>query len=86
MFYIAKKIIRDTHNIKGMQIIQKDGSSSQSTVEHLHFHCIPFDAPDLSVWNYRNLEHTPFENAQLYSTNLEKIKKLAKRFDEKYDS
>ncbi len=86
MFYIAKKIIRDTHGIKGIQIIQKDGSTSQSTVEHLHFHCIPFDAPDLSVWNYRNLEHTPAENARLYRMNPKKIEKLAKRFDEKYDS
>ncbi len=86
MFYLAKKIIRETHGIKGMQIVQKDGATAQNTVEHLHFHCVPFDAPDLSVWNYRNLAHTPYENAELYRANSRKIEKLAKRFQDKYDS
>lgn len=86
MFYLAKKIIRETHGVKGMQIVQKDGATAQSTVEHLHFHCIPFDTPDLSVWNYRELEHTPYENAQLYRKHSKKINKLAQRFQTKYDS
>ncbi|NCU29935.1 HIT domain-containing protein [Candidatus Saccharibacteria bacterium] len=85
MFYIAKKIIRETHGIKGMQIIQKDGTTAQSTVEHLHFHCVPFDAPDLNVWNFRELQRTPFENAELYRENAKRINKLARRFDDKYD-
>lgn len=84
MMYIAKKMIRDVHHIKGMQIVQKDGAEAQSTVEHLHFHCIPFDAPDLAVWNYRQLDNTPLENAQLYRQKQEEIKKLAKRFSRKY--
>jgi len=84
MMYVAKKIIRETHGIKGMQIVQKDGAAAQSTVEHIHFHCVPFDQPDLSVWNYRQLEHTPVENADLYKKNARKIEKLAKRFSEKY--
>src|SRR5689334_4395408 len=51
--YIAKKLVREVHKVKGMQLVQKDGSNAQSTVDqHLHFQCIPFDAPDLSVWNY----------------------------------
>lgn len=82
--YIAKKIIRETHGIKGMQIIQKDGASAQSTVEHIHFHCVPFDDPTLSTWNYRPLNHTPLENAKLYKAKKDKISKLSKRFSQKY--
>ena len=85
MFYLAKKMIRETYGVKGMQIVQKDGVDAQSTVEHIHFHCIPFNTPDLSVWNYRELEHTPYENAERYKKNADKMKKLAKRFSEKYE-
>jgi diadenosine tetraphosphate (Ap4A) HIT family hydrolase len=84
LFYIAKKLIRDTHGIKGMQIVQKDGAEAQSTVEHLHFHCIPFDAPDLAVWNFRQLKNTPLENAGLYQQKHSEIARLAKRFGKKY--
>lgn len=82
--YIAKKMIRDVYGVKGMQIIQKDGIDAQSTVEHLHFHCIPFDAPDLAKWNYRKLTNTPLENAELYGQKKADIEKLAKRFARKY--
>jgi len=85
MFYIAKKMIREVHGIKGMQLVQKDGVSAQSTVEHLHFHCIPFDAPDLCEWNYRELKNTPLQNVELYKDQTEKLRKLSKRFDEKYE-
>lgn len=86
MMYLAKKLVRRVHGLKGMQIIQKDGSAAQSTVEHLHFHCIPFDAPDLSVWNYRQLKYTPLENAKLYQAEAEEIAELSRKFDEKYAS
>ncbi len=83
--YIAKKMIRKVYGIKGMQVVMKDGSVAQSTVtDHLHFHCIPFDSPDLSVWNYRQLKNTPIENVSLYKNEIDDIKKLAKRFSEKY--
>ena len=82
--YIAKKLIRETHGIKGMQIVQKDGATAQSTVEHIHFHCIPFDTPDLNTWHYRQLTHTPIENATAYKSRHEKIAKLSKRFADKY--
>ncbi len=84
MFYLAKKMIRDVHGVKGMQIVQKDGVDAQSTVEHLHFHCIPFDSPDLSSWSYRELQDTPYENAEKYRAHTDKMQKLAKRFGEKY--
>lgn len=84
MFYLAKKLIREAHGIKGMQIVQKDGVDAQSTVEHIHFHCVPFDRPDLSVWNYRELAHTPAENAELYLQQRDMLHKLAKRFEKKY--
>jgi len=50
----------------------------------LHFQCLPFDAPDLSVWNYRKLKYTPLQNAELYKNRAKQIIKLAKKFDEKY--
>lgn len=84
--YIAKKLIREVHGVKGMQIVQKDGAVAQSTVEHIHFHCIPFDDPNLSVWNYRQLENTPLENADAYKDKHEKIAKLSRRFAEKYQN
>ena len=84
MMYLAKKLIRKVHGIKGMQIIQKDGAEAQSTVEHLHFQCVPFDAPDLSTWNYRKLKNTPLENARLYKAQGQKLAELAEKFDEKY--
>lgn len=84
--YIAKKLIKDTHGIKGMQFVQKDGAEAQSTVEHhLHFHCIPFDAPDLLEWNYRKLQYTPLENAQKYRTARKKIITTGTKFDTKYN-
>jgi diadenosine tetraphosphate (Ap4A) HIT family hydrolase/8-oxo-dGTP pyrophosphatase MutT (NUDIX family) len=83
--YIAKKLIRDVHGVKGMQIVQKDGSNAQSTVDqHLHFHCIPFDAPDLSVWNYRKLKYTPLENVTLYRQARKKIIRADSKFEEEY--
>jgi len=84
--YLAKKIIREVHGIKGMQIIQKDGVTAQGTVEHIHFHCIPFDSPDLCTWNYRDLKNTPVENAKLYKNMARKVDKLSKRFEEKYEN
>lgn len=84
--YLAKKIIREVHGIKGVQYIQKDGATSQATVpDHIHFQVMPFDAPDLSVWNYRKLKNTPIENAKLYKEKSNKIKKLSKRFKERYE-
>src|SRR5882724_3960666 len=85
--YIAKKLIKDVHGVRGMQLVQKDGSEAQSTVDqHLHFHCIPFDTPDLCQWNYRKLQYTPLENAELYKQASKKIIKLDRKFTEKYSS
>jgi len=84
MFYMAKKLIRKIHGIRGMQIVQKDGAEAQSTVEHIHFHCIPFDDPNLSTWNYHQLQNTPLENANLYKSKRSTLEKLSKRFAEKY--
>lgn len=82
--YIAKKLIKTVHGIKGMQIIQKDGSVAQSTVEHIHFHCIPFDSADLSTWNYRKLKNTPLENVELYKQAGKSIISTSLKFDKKY--
>lgn len=84
--YIAKKLIREVHGIKGVQYVLRDGGIvAQSTVsDHLHMHCVPFDAPDLSTWNYRKLKYTPLENAELYQAKRAQIEKLGHRYDKKY--
>ncbi len=82
--YIAKKLIREEYEIKGVQYILREGTGAQGTVDHLHYHCMPFDAPDLSMWNYRKLKYTPIENVQKYRKHAEKMKKLGKRFEKKY--
>ncbi len=84
--YIAKKIIRKVHSLKDIQYVIRDGGAAvNSTVQdHLHVHCIPSDAPDLTVWNYRKLKYTPFENAELFRAEKKKITDLSKRFEEKY--
>jgi diadenosine tetraphosphate (Ap4A) HIT family hydrolase/8-oxo-dGTP pyrophosphatase MutT (NUDIX family) len=84
--YLAKKMIKDVHHIKGMQVLLREGGVvAQSTVtEHLHIHCIPFDAPDLSQWNVRQLKHTPLENIALYKNAGKKLIDLDVRFEHKY--
>lgn len=84
--YIGKKLIRDVHGIKGVQMLLRDGGIiAQSTVsDHLHIHCIPFDAPDLSIWNYRKLKYTPLENAAIYKNQAIKLAKLDAKFEKKY--
>lgn len=83
--YMAKKLIRDVHGVKGMQFVQKDGITAQSTVsDHIHFHCIPFDAPDLCEWNYRKLKNTPLENVALYKRERKKLVNYDRKFTSKY--
>lgn len=82
--YIAKRMVKTVHGVKGMQFIQKDGPGSQSTVEHYHFQCLPFDSPDLSVWNYRKLKHTPLENVALYKKDRKEILRTSRKFEQKY--
>jgi len=84
--YIAKRIIKSKFGVKGMQFIQKDGAAAASTVdEHLHFHCVPFDRPDLYQWNYRKLKYTPLENVAIYRQARKKILTTGKKFEEKYE-
>ncbi len=84
--YIAKKMIKDVHGIRGMQLVQKDGEVAQSTVGHIHFHCIPFDAPDLCTWNTRKLKNTPLENVALYKADAKKIVAYDTKFSKKYSN
>jgi len=82
--YIAKKLLKSVHGINGMQLLQKDGSAAQSTVDHFHFHCIPFDSPDLCQWNYRELKYTPLQNVSLYKQARKKIIEYNRRYEKKY--
>jgi len=88
MMYIAKKIIRKAYGLKDVQYLLRDGGNTvNSTVQdHFHMHVVPFDAPDLSAWNYRNLKNTPLENAGILRAQAKTIKKLSAKFDEKYSS
>jgi diadenosine tetraphosphate (Ap4A) HIT family hydrolase/8-oxo-dGTP pyrophosphatase MutT (NUDIX family) len=83
--YIAQKLIKDVHHVTGMQVIEKSGATAQSTVnDHLHFHCVPFDAPDLCEWNYRKLRYTPLENVALYKKARKDIISHGLKFEKKY--
>lgn len=83
--YLAKKMIKKVTNVKSMQLVYKDGENAQGTVnDHMHIHCIPFDAPDLSVWNFRNLEYTPLENVDRYKKVAKDIISNSIKFEEKY--
>jgi len=83
--YIAQKLISQVHNTKGMQLIQKAGASAQGTVSgHIHFHCVPFDKPDLCVWNFRKLKYTPLENVALYRQARKQIVNYELKYDQKY--
>ncbi len=84
--YIAKKIIRAVHSLKDIQYVIRDGGAAvNSTVQdHLHIHCIPSDAPDMTVWNYRTLKYTPLQNAELFRAQGKKITELSRKFDTKY--
>ena len=86
LMYIAKKIIRKTYGLKDVQYLLRDGGNTvNSTVQdHFHMHVVPFDAPDLNHWNYRQLKHTPFENAELLRGQTKQIQKLSQKFDDKY--
>lgn len=86
MMYIAKKMARTVYGLKDIQYLLRDGGNNVSSTvqDHLHMHCIPADAPDLVTWNYRELQNTPLENAQLYRTEHKKMTQLAKRYDKKY--
>lgn len=82
--YLAKKLIKKAHGISGVQFVQKDGATAQSTVGHIHYHAVPFDAPDLSVWNYRRLSRTPLENATAYQQLHKDIRQFSEKFNAKY--
>nr|AIA16509.1 HIT domain protein [uncultured bacterium] len=86
LMYIAKKLLRKVYGLQDVQYVLRDGGILVgSTVQgHFHMHCVPSDGPDLTVWNYRKLKYTPFENAELLRGQNKTTKRLAERFDQKY--
>lgn len=86
--YVAKKLIKKVHGHKGMWTLIREGKeNAQMTVtDHLHMQLIPFDAPDLAVWNFRELNYTPLENAKLYRNAWKDLEKALAKFETKYTS
>ena len=86
--YLAKKLIKEVHNCKGMwTLIREGGEQAQMSVtDHLHVQFIPFSSPELCHWNYQQLEYTPLENVDLYKKQAEFIKKTIKRYQKKYQT
>ncbi len=84
--YLAKKMLRKVYGYKSMwTLIREGGTEAQMTVtDHLHIHFIPFDQKDLCVWNYRKLAKTPLQNVASYQQKAEYLKKLLKRYENKY--
>lgn len=87
MSYIAKKLIKRAHGFKGMwNLIREGGEVANMTVtDHLHLQLIPFDAPDLCKWNYRELKYTPLQNITIYRKLKSEIKKNMDKYEEKYN-
>lgn len=86
--YLAKKLIKKVHGYKGMWTVIREGGpeAQMSVTDHLHVQFIPFDKADLCQWHYRKLKHTPLENTDLYKKETKKIKKLIKKFEQKYQA
>jgi len=86
--YLAKKIIKKVHGYKGMWTVIREGGpeAQMSVTDHLHVQFIPFDKADLCEWHYRKLQYTPLENTDLYKKEAKKIKKLIKKFEQKYQA
>ncbi|MBD3250454.1 MAG: hypothetical protein GF381_02720 [Candidatus Pacebacteria bacterium] len=84
--YLAKKLVKKIYNHQGLwTLIREGGAEAQMTVtDHLHVQFIPFDQPDLCQWNYRQLENSPLENVSKFEQEADYIKKLLKRFSQKY--
>lgn len=86
--YIAKKIIRKAHGHKGMwSLIREGGEVANMTVtDHLHMQLVPFDAPDLCKWNYRELQYTPLENVKIYKDLTDEVISNLQKFNTKYSN
>lgn len=84
--YLAKKMIKDVHKIKGMWTLMREGTvdAQMSVSDHLHMQFIPFDKADLCNWNYRELKFTPIENVNNYLKNKKEFIKDYYKFDSKY--
>jgi len=86
MNYIAKKLIKKVHRLKGLWTLIREGGevANMTVTDHLHVQFIPFDSPDLCKWNYRELKYTPLENVDLYKKQYREMKKMIEKFDKKY--
>ncbi len=88
MTYLAKKLIKKAHGHKGMwSLIREGGEVANMTVtDHLHMQLIPFDAPDLCKWNYRDLKYSPLENVDLYKKEIKEFLSNYVKFEKKYNN
>jgi diadenosine tetraphosphate (Ap4A) HIT family hydrolase len=86
MNYLAKKLMKKIYGYRGLWTLIREGGevANMTVTDHLHVQFIPFDAPDLCKWNYRDLKYTPIENVEKYREQAEDMKKLLKKFEKKY--
>ena len=86
--YLRKKLQKKVHGHKAMwNLIREGGEAGQMTVsDHLHMQLIPFDAKDLCVWNFRDLNYTPLENVALYKKEFKEFIEDKYKFEKKYST
>jgi len=86
LHYVSKKLLREIFGYKGLWMIYREGAdyeSSQKTVEHMHFHLMPY-VSGLVEWSYKKLKVPPFETAAVMRDNIDVIDTLIVRYKEKY--
>lgn len=84
--YVAKKMLKKIFGYKGLWTLIREGGevANMTVTDHMHVQFIPFDAPDLCKWNYRELKNTPLENVALYREKAEEMRELFEKFEKKY--
>jgi ATP adenylyltransferase len=84
--YVAQKMLKVVLGIKNSWFICREGrlgDESQKTVDHLHFHVLPYEK-GLVEWNYSSIDYSAFEVASAFKDGNELMEKLISRFNKKY--
>jgi len=86
MFYISRKILKQILSIGNVWLIYREGtlgSESEKTVDHLHFHVLPYHE-GLVEWNYQQIKYSAFEVAGAFRDADKLMDALIERYKNKY--
>ena len=88
LHYVAQKMLKVVLKVKNSWFICREGTlgdDSQKTVDHLHFHVLPYE-PGLVEWNYKKVKHPAAKIAKSFRKGDDLMDRLIKRFNEKYNN